>query len=498
MPPTREALDYLASRLSVIPLAPGTKKALGPWQRYESERMSPKAARRIFSAKVGIAIVGGEGSDGLIIFDADDDGLVRWLRRRHEQLKKLWCVETGSHKLHLYARTKGDLETDVVKAGKTHLGEIRGHGSYVVAPPTKVDEEDHDQTYKTLWGSPGSIPTLKDAKAFFHSLVGSYAKTLHTSKPTATRDPHEIIPPLTGKAKHQLYDRINECPDLDAGTKRIIFKGVKDEGFASNSHADYGIMHGLVIAGFTAGDIERVFATYSIGEKCYRNRTRPGSYGWGYIRVTADSVNKHINEEEDEAEEAHGENFQIVAVKKKLYDEPVFELYVTGSSKGEVRCECVIDDILSEGRLRKVLSLGLSFVPKFTTRGKNFTKLSDAILRLAVDELVPEEAKGSGQIRAFVADRLKSKSQMLPDIPTDEHRVSLGWVNEKNGHVYARGGRLFQLAAMALRPTPSPEHFWAVVSGMGGEEVQHTFADTGSQERVWSIPKLPLGIKEEE
>lgn len=492
------AQEYLRSGLSVIPLRPDTKVALRKWSDYQDRPPTVVEVEKWWTRnpRANLAIVGGQASGNLIIFDADEPALVDYLLSVGlDLLSDFWVVETGSHKLHIYCRTRGDLETEVFNHGPIHLGEMRGHGSYVVAPPSRVNEEDHDQAYKTLWGSPDTIPTVKDAKRLFHRLVRAYlkegGKTLR-SRPKEYIDENRILPPLSPADEKAMRKRITGCPDLDSGTKRLILTADPSASFTSNSHASWGATKGMLVAGFTEEDIELIFATFSIGLGCYRNKTRKGSYGYKFMQATLIAAHKKIGDETTAAESASGENFTIVRVTKKMYDDPTYNLVVNGALGGDVEVECLIDDILSEARLRKKLAQGLNFVPEFTAKGKLFTKFSDAILRMATVEMIPQEAKTSGVIRNWIIERLTSPSQMMATVPTDEHQVALGWHDPKNGHSYARGGRLLSLASIAMNPRPTPTALWQVVESMGGKEVVQDFPDTGHQERIWSFPKAAI------
>lgn len=498
-----DARALLSAGLSVIPIRPKRKRALLEWKKFHNVLPTVSQIDRWWAANpdANIAIVGGASSRGLLILDADDPDFVAYLLDRRKDLEEFWAVETGSHKLHLYCRTRTDFEGENLTHGTVHLGEIRGQGQYVLAPPSRVvdpkNDPDHDQAYKTLWGSPQAIPIVKDAKALFKSIVAEFLRTqgskirkrLDTAAP---KNKNRVLPELQGRDRKALYNKIKRCPDLDSGTKNLILNGIGETAYTSRSHAAWGAVKGLVVAEFTEEEIENVLATFPIGEGCYRNTQRPGSFGWTFCQITLDAVHKKLGEEDVAAETASGENFKIERVTKKMYDTPTYMLQVSGPSSGDVEVECEIADLLSEARLRQRLAQELNYVPEFTLTGKRFRHFSDSILRMARIEMIPEEAKTSGVIRAWVIEQLTSKSRMATVVPTDEHNVALGWSDPSNGHVYAKGGKLLNMAQISLNPRPTPSALWQVVESMGGEEVDVEYTDTGHHERTWAVPTRSL------
>jgi len=126
---------------SVIPVKAGTKKGAIRWKRYQRERADASTLRDWFadadSGNLGIGVVLGEVSEGLLVRDFDDLGAYHTLvRTRPEIARTLPTVQTNRG-YHVWFRCRdyrqGNTRTFLWKYAD---GELRGDGHIVVVPPS--------------------------------------------------------------------------------------------------------------------------------------------------------------------------------------------------------------------------------------------------------------------------------------------------------------------------------------------------------------------------
>ncbi len=130
------ANDYLSRGWSVLPIANKKKPAIKTWKPLQRERPNQSDFDHWFkptaygASVVGLGIILGEVSGGLIVRDFDDPGAYEaWKAQFPEFAATLPTVQTGRG-YHVYARVPG------CKTRKLSDGELRAEGSYVVAPPS--------------------------------------------------------------------------------------------------------------------------------------------------------------------------------------------------------------------------------------------------------------------------------------------------------------------------------------------------------------------------
>jgi Bifunctional DNA primase/polymerase, N-terminal len=172
-----EAQRLVASGLSVIPiLADGTKRPAVAWKSYQDRLPTPDELRRWFGrGGVGLAIIGGEVSEGLEILDFDDSAVFTPWGAMVETLcpgllATLPLVRTPTDGRHAYYRCQ-------VIAGNQRLArklnaegrpgvlvETRGTGGYVLAPPSPPACHPLRQPYVLRQGDLAHIPTITPAE----------------------------------------------------------------------------------------------------------------------------------------------------------------------------------------------------------------------------------------------------------------------------------------------------------------------------------------------
>ena len=502
---------YPSLSLSCFLLPPGSKKADASWRRWHTEIIEQWRWDEALDnhPDSNVAVVGGAG--GLVIWDIDYQPLVNKLKAPLSALDT-WVVETGSGKLHVYFRSDGDLSGENLDEGKDHLGEIRGTGQYVVAPPSRVNESDHFQSYCTLYGSPAKIRRVSDAKSLIHRLMA--AAVFGTTNLQFASAPAEDSPPLSldrsaeaGSSVPNRWlsptdergwrDRVHHDEHLDARVKQIMLNS-DTSGFKSPSEADWAVVRATLLAGYSTDEVEQVLIHLPCSGHYHANKSEK-TVGHAYFLKTLESVQWVMGKAATAASLAQGENFHVLWVKKRMYEPPLYTICVKVGEGGEATFTCESDDIVSEARFRRKLAPAMNDIPKFAAKGKQYEVFSASILQMAEIEEIPQDAKAAGILRSFIVGLIREPQRMAPHIPDDQHDANLGWYDRGNGHLDVRGTYLLRFA----QSTPTlravkPEDLWQAVAAMGGVEHQVHFKEGGMTERVWSLPSTWLEPEKED
>ena len=135
------AMMYHANGLSVIPIKPHSKEpAIPKWKPYQKEAPSINEIKQWFyNTDNNIGIVMGSVSGGTFALDFDSVGLFREFYSRLDDrlkgiVKNTWIVKTDRG-FHVYLRAFEE-EMDVPKTQSFGGIDVKGEGSYVVAPPS--------------------------------------------------------------------------------------------------------------------------------------------------------------------------------------------------------------------------------------------------------------------------------------------------------------------------------------------------------------------------
>ncbi|MFH1597246.1 MAG: DUF3987 domain-containing protein [Pseudomonadota bacterium] len=180
------ALAYLAGGLSIIPVNGRKKPSLKEWKPFQGKQATREQFERWvrFHSLAGFAVVCGEVSGGLAIFDFDVDGFIeRFLEavKRDPEVRELAgslpIQQTGSGNHQIAFRCGLPLRNDKLayfpadnKEGREIAIETRGEGGYAVLPPSFCHLAEkrgvkHKQAYKVLQGDFANIPTITDEQA---------------------------------------------------------------------------------------------------------------------------------------------------------------------------------------------------------------------------------------------------------------------------------------------------------------------------------------------
>lgn len=133
------AEDYHAHGLGVIPLVPRDKRpAIASWRVYQGRRPDVSERWSWFGEhpthNIGIVcgrVSGGRDGFSLVVLDFDSEEKFETFRKEHQDLvSRTWVAKTGRGN-HVYLRVRG-----IVHTTKFDGGDIKGEGTYVVAPPS--------------------------------------------------------------------------------------------------------------------------------------------------------------------------------------------------------------------------------------------------------------------------------------------------------------------------------------------------------------------------
>lgn len=158
MPTARNALDYTAVGMAVLPVympkdggcsCPAGKDCTSPGKHPQTALIAhgihdatliPNRVRELFTDEQNIGLACGTISGGLMVFDVDDSETAQYLLALKE-IRKQTAVSLTRRGCHIYMYTTGDTHTIHLRATDGRkLGELRGDGAYVVAPPShRVD-----------------------------------------------------------------------------------------------------------------------------------------------------------------------------------------------------------------------------------------------------------------------------------------------------------------------------------------------------------------------
>ena len=121
--------------LSVFPIQHGNKRpAISSWEPYQHRLPAAEELSDWFAGReANIAVVCGRVSGNLVVMDFDDAKSYEEFFTNRERLKKSTLVCRTARGVHVYLRAAEPVRTFKIRELKL---DIRGEGSYVVAPPS--------------------------------------------------------------------------------------------------------------------------------------------------------------------------------------------------------------------------------------------------------------------------------------------------------------------------------------------------------------------------
>lgn len=234
--------EYIDRGLSVLPLRHDTKKPLGRWRRWMRERMTLEQAKSwwgTFEPKPNVGIVTGSISNDLNVLDVEPEH-VDYVKRNLE-LPRTATVQTARGGLHIYCH--GELPCGKLKHQGRILGDVRGSGGYVVAPPSSTPMGVYAWIQSMRW-----------------TPVPAWAEVL--KKPTA------VVTPLCPA-------RFEDCTELVCWFPchlLVALEGWIDGGqFSSASELDFRIMLECIYLGAAFEECCEVFEQFPFGENARKH-----------------------------------------------------------------------------------------------------------------------------------------------------------------------------------------------------------------------------------
>jgi len=265
-----------------------------------------------------------------------------------------------------------------------------------------------------------------------------------------------------------------------------------DKGELDHSEIDWYILSSLVSAGMSDEKIELVYATFPVGEGCYQNVRRKGSYGSAYLTRSLMRTREKSDAEAKAAQTATGVNFEVVDVVRVLASPPYYNLSIK-CPDDEIRIvrNVSTDDLFNELLLKKAIHSQTNFVPEVQAahKARGIELLAQAISTMARIEAPVSGSTELDYIRAVIIEHLRG-GKVHQSKPEDMGNVAIGWRDDEFGIMYVRSAALVQIVAASFRgASPKPEKIWESLRPYGCDE--ETMLDQiGRPTKLWKIPLI--------
>ncbi len=262
--------------LDVIPVRKNSKIPLRKnWQRISPEKQ--------WEGLDGDYNIGVRPSNGLIIFDADDEDTEDKLLSMFPDVTVDRTQSGGTHFFIFVDDIEGiklryNKQYKVMQAYK---GEIRfGSGSQTLLPPSKVKREDGSfGHYKLLQGDFTTIPTyeLEYVIEMMDELIGKSVKKQPVrsgkQRKTSTTTFSSLVVPLH---KQRLYPHLeNKLEWLKTAESKDSYS-FNGRSWDTRNELEFDIVGDLILSGWDIGDIQDVFEQYQSGH--YIESANPDQY----------------------------------------------------------------------------------------------------------------------------------------------------------------------------------------------------------------------------
>jgi hypothetical protein len=240
------AMELHRLGVSLIPMHPRTKKPSVRWTPYQRERADEERIRTWFAdtdnGQLGIGLVGGEVSGGLLVRDFDQQASYDAWALRQPALARTLPTVISHRGAHVWFRCKGykrdDARTFIRQLGD---GELRGDAHIIVAPPSL--HERSGLPYRWLIKPNGHIPEIALHDFGFTPPAGAVTQAisvLHGSAclPAPARPPASVsecirrtLPAGQGQRHRQIFELarwIKAIPELASLDARELEHHVRD------------------------------------------------------------------------------------------------------------------------------------------------------------------------------------------------------------------------------------------------------------------------------
>lgn len=236
------AVDYLDRGLSIVPLLPNSKRPAGRWKHLQHAPIARSHVRAWWgrNSPHGLGIVTGAISHDLCVLDIEPEHRSHVVKRFG--LARANAVTTARGGVHVYCRAPAQSGPLVVEG--VHIGDVRGNGGYVVAPPTRMTTgayawADRDADFDALPPAPG---WALDALA------------LRGSRPPSELCVRQLVVGAHALADIQLIDRVS-----------TVIRSMLLHRTAQTSHSetDFAIVCEAIRVGADLESVEDLFDRYA-------------------------------------------------------------------------------------------------------------------------------------------------------------------------------------------------------------------------------------------
>jgi len=141
------ALNYLSKGISVIPLMPGGKKPLIPWEEYQARLPTKEEVVSWFKdGRANIGAVCGAVSGGLAALDFESEESFAKFFSPEKILNATLVTKTPHGGVHVWLRETGEVPRRSIRISKEPPLDLLGEGGYGVLPPSAIDHSKCDKS----------------------------------------------------------------------------------------------------------------------------------------------------------------------------------------------------------------------------------------------------------------------------------------------------------------------------------------------------------------
>lgn len=485
-------LAYLKCGLSPFPVTLSKRPPLGfEWGIYRKRQ----ATLIEVDAWDGynIAIAAGAGSNNRVALDIDNFNFWSWLRGHPvysvKVLGQTWVYRTGSGRgSHLWLESETEVGcSNLVLPNGVKLGEVKGEGGYLVAPPSGHET---GGTYTTVYGRPDAILKVPDALKVFQHLAAAYAIFLglgagasgSPAQPVRVEHPYgsRILSPSLDEPWQK---RLKTLPSK--ARRALIEPACYGEGewiiYPSNSEIMDMIAAAMLRAGWTIDEAEQAFADAPFGQYIYRNSKRTGTFGRAALDWCWQKAEAKWEREKIAAGQAIGPGWKIVLVTRKDLDDPEYELTFNLDDGRSFVSKMHIRDMTIDKQFVSGVAKSTGWAPNLQAlhMGNGIMTLFRVICDMAGVVVVAKEATTGGFIETLIKAALVET----------EHHISpesqgLGW--RVQGLICIRAGLLIS-RVRSQHYGATLGDVWAGAERLGAIVIHPKGMAEG--EAVWALPE---------
>ncbi len=129
--------QFLKYDLSIIPLKTKSKIPSISWLKYQKEKATGSDIEEWFAnSNKNIGVVLGDISNGVICLDFDDVNIFEKFQKQYPEIVRNTPISSTGKGYHVWIKTKEKVGSFPAMFNGEHMGDVKGNGGYVVAPPS--------------------------------------------------------------------------------------------------------------------------------------------------------------------------------------------------------------------------------------------------------------------------------------------------------------------------------------------------------------------------